>query len=226
MVALEVTDLETTKRRSTASFFNGSKPQYPRRMFCIQGSDAHRITGNRTNLGVGERATELLLPEVSFKALKELFQSNDFSRVRPYRRATEEPYDHAQAARDQGSTIVQSFHEQMTRQGGRLHAVVRDVVAFANTNGGTIWVGLSPMPRSRPRGWMPGRKYQRAAHRDRTAGDAADRDRGAQPHQPGQEYLAYQRAQGGPNPYVLEGSKIYLRQRGRRARPCATRSWL
>ena len=43
--ALEVTDLEANKRRNTASFFNGSKPQYPRRMHCIQGSDAHRIRG-------------------------------------------------------------------------------------------------------------------------------------------------------------------------------------
>ena len=64
--ALEVTDLETKKRRTTASFFNGSKPQYPRRMHCIQGSDAHRIhgvPGGHHTTGVGERATEVLLPE-------------------------------------------------------------------------------------------------------------------------------------------------------------------
>jgi len=49
-----VTVLENTKRRSTASFFNGSRPQYSRRMHCIQGSDAHRITGSGKNLGVGK----------------------------------------------------------------------------------------------------------------------------------------------------------------------------
>ena len=41
---LEVTDLEDPGRRSTARFFDGSKPEYPRRMHCIQGSDAHRLT--------------------------------------------------------------------------------------------------------------------------------------------------------------------------------------
>ena len=42
--ALEVTDLEKRGRRTTASFFSGRKPEYPRRMHCIQGSDAHRLT--------------------------------------------------------------------------------------------------------------------------------------------------------------------------------------
>ncbi len=34
--ALEVTDLDSYSRRSTSRFFNGSKPEYPRRMHCIQ----------------------------------------------------------------------------------------------------------------------------------------------------------------------------------------------
>jgi hypothetical protein len=42
--ALEVTDLENKSKRSTAAFFSGTKPEYPRRMHCIQGSDAHRLT--------------------------------------------------------------------------------------------------------------------------------------------------------------------------------------
>ncbi len=37
--ALEVTDLDQKGRRSTAQFFNGTKPEYPRRMHCIQGSE-------------------------------------------------------------------------------------------------------------------------------------------------------------------------------------------
>ncbi|MBE9471163.1 MAG: PHP domain-containing protein, partial [Chloroflexi bacterium] len=41
--ALEVTDLEKRGRRTTARFFDGSRPEYPRRMHCIQGSDAHRL---------------------------------------------------------------------------------------------------------------------------------------------------------------------------------------
>jgi hypothetical protein len=86
--ALEVTDLEKKGRRTTAQFFSGSKPEYPRRMRCIQGSDAHRLVRDPKNtkrLGVGERVTEFLLPEVSFEALRELFLGDDFTRSRPYR---------------------------------------------------------------------------------------------------------------------------------------------
>ena len=69
--ALEVTDLDK-QYRSTARFFNGSKSEYPRRMHCIQGSDAHRLVINEKNpkrLGIGERATEVLMDEASFDAL-------------------------------------------------------------------------------------------------------------------------------------------------------------
>ncbi len=152
--ALEVTDLESKSRRRTAVFFDGSKPEYARRMHCIQGSDSHRLMrdpNDKTQLGIGDRITELLLPEQSFDALLELFRSQDFSRTRPYR-ATEEPFDHVQVAREQGPNIVQSFHERMTRQGGRLHAILCDVCAFANTNGGTIYVGASANSRTLPTG--------------------------------------------------------------------------
>jgi hypothetical protein len=44
--ALEVTDLEQSGRRNTAAFFSGTKPEYPRRMHCIQGSDAHRVNSD------------------------------------------------------------------------------------------------------------------------------------------------------------------------------------
>ena len=71
--ALEVTDLDQKGRRSTAGFFSGTKPEYPRRMHCIQGSDSHRQRtdpNNKKNLGIGDRTTEVLLPEVSFEASK------------------------------------------------------------------------------------------------------------------------------------------------------------
>jgi hypothetical protein len=88
--ALEVTDLEKKGRRTTARFFDGSRPEYPRRMHCIQGSDAHRLVRDSRDvkhLGVGERVTEVLLPEVSFAALREVFLGNDFARTRPYHAA-------------------------------------------------------------------------------------------------------------------------------------------
>jgi len=99
LAALEVTDLEQRGRHSTAAFFSGTKPEYPRRMHCVQGSDAHRLRAdpsNRKNLGVGDRATDVALPELSFEALQELFESDDFARTRPHRAAREEAFDFIQ----------------------------------------------------------------------------------------------------------------------------------
>jgi Schlafen, AlbA_2 len=153
--ALEVTDLEAGGRRSSARFFDGSKPEYPRRMHCIQGSDAHRLTRDlkdKNRLGIGDRITECLMPEASFEALKALFEGDDFTRTRPYRPAAEQPFDHVQAAREEGNTIVQSFHETMTQQAGRSHKVLCDVAAFANTRGGTIYIGISAARKGAPKG--------------------------------------------------------------------------
>ena len=149
--ALEVTDLESRSTRATARFFDGSKPEYPRRMRCIQGSDAHRLNrdpNDKNRLGIGDRVTEIKLSSTpSFRAIKAVFESNDFALTRPYRRK-DEPFDHVAAAREQGPNIVQAFHERMTRQGGRLFTILSDVVAFANTHGGTIYlgVGINPGP--------------------------------------------------------------------------------
>ena len=148
--ALEVTDLETRRRRTTANFFNGSKPEYPRRMHCIQGSDAHRLIADpndKNRLGIGDRVTEVHLPEPSFEALKKLFQSKDFSRSRPFR-ATQAPFDHIIEARKEGTNIVQAFHASITRRGGHFYTMLTDICAFANTNGGTIFVGVSDDPKA------------------------------------------------------------------------------
>jgi len=153
--ALEVTDLELKGGRSTAAFFNGTKPEYPRRMHCIQGSDCHRLTIDpvrKKNLGVGDRTTEFLLPEPTFEALRDLFSHNDYARTRPRRLKEEPAYDFIQAALDEGSNIIQEFHESMEVRGGKLYALISDICAFANTNGGTIYVGLGPDPKKLPAG--------------------------------------------------------------------------
>jgi hypothetical protein len=153
--ALEVTDLEQRGRYSTAAFFNGAKPEYPRRMHCIQGSDCHRLrtdTVNRKNTGVGDRATELLLPELSFAAIRELFLASDFSRTRPHHATRDEAFDFVQNAREEGPSIVQNFHESMAVKGGNLYDIIADVCAFANTNGGTLFIGAGPDPKTPPVG--------------------------------------------------------------------------
>ncbi len=146
--ALEVTDLNVgAGRRSTAKFFNGSKPEYPRRMHCIQGSDAHRLARDperETQLGIGDRATEILLPEVSFAALKHALASDNFDVSRPAAGTATDPIV---AARLEGETSYQSFHEKVGTRGAALDAVVRDVVAFANGTGGVIYLGVPASPK-------------------------------------------------------------------------------
>lgn len=151
---LEVTDLEKRGRYTTRRFFDGSKPEYPRPMRCIQGSDAHRLlreSPNSKNLGVGDRITEILLSEVSFEAVATVLKGNDFSLTRPYR-GPAKPVDFVQLAREEGESIVQSFHARMTQRGGHLDAILADVCAMSNTNGGTIYVGVSPNPGEQPLG--------------------------------------------------------------------------
>ena len=145
--ALEVTDLEVRGRRTTAMFFNGTKPEYPRRMHCIQGSDAHRLDpdpSRKKELGLGERTTEILLPEVSFDTILDVFKGNDFSKTRPARKQINgSSYDFIQAAREEGPNIIQEFHVDVMVRGGHLYNVIADTCALANTNGGTLYIGVS-----------------------------------------------------------------------------------
>ena len=143
--ALEVTDLEQRGTRTSATFFDGTKPEYPRRMHCIQGSDAHRLSTDpqrKKNPGIGDRVTEILLPEISFEEIRELFLSNDFARTRPRHHKEQPAYDFILTAREEGANIIQDFHENMTIRGGKLYNIIADVCAFANTNGGTLYIGL------------------------------------------------------------------------------------
>ncbi len=148
--ALEVTDLEARGSRTTAAFFSGTKPEYPRRMHCIQGSDSHRLFTDpqrKKNPGIGDRVTEILLPETSFEDLRDLFLSNDFARTRPRQHKEQPAYDFVLAAREEGANIIQDFHENVTIRGGKLYNVIADVCAFANTNGGTLYIGLNSEPK-------------------------------------------------------------------------------
>lgn len=216
--ALEVTDLESVSRRATARFFDGSKPEYPRRMHCIQGSDAHRLNRDpkdKNRLGVGERVTEVLLPDISFDALKAVFDGDDFARTRPYRLPAEVPFDHIEAAREQGNTIIQAFHESLSREGGRLHKVLCDVVAFANTNGGTVYVGASAARKTPPKGVENAEQVAILLRREieRTVNPPLDVrvDLAQSLGVP----IVRAAVPSGPNkPYALSQTRIYVRQEG------------
>jgi hypothetical protein len=212
--ALEITDLDRKGRKSTARFFDGTKPEYPRRMRCIQGSDSHRLMvdpRNAKHLGIGERVTEISLPECSFKALLEVFRSNDFARTRPYY-SSRDPFDHVQNSREEGASIVQAFHEGMTRRGGRLYAVIADVCAMANTNGGTIYIGVSAKPKETPVG-VPNVSESLVMLHDEieqkiTPPLEVDID-AVETH--GKPVIRIQVPRGDDPPYAIDDNKIYVR---------------
>ncbi|MCP4417423.1 MAG: transcriptional regulator, partial [Chloroflexi bacterium] len=165
---LEVTDLDKRSRYATRRFFDGSKPEYPRAMRCIQGSDAHRLqreTPAAKSLGIGDRVTEILLPDVSFEALATVLKGNDLSLTRPYR-GPANPIDFVQLAREEGESIVQAFHASMALRGGHQNKVLQDICAMANSNGGTIYIGVSANPKEQPAGV---RDHKRAIDRLQTA---------------------------------------------------------
>jgi hypothetical protein len=213
--ALEVTDLESKHRRTTANFFNGTKPEYPRRMHCIQGSDAHRLDQDpydKNRLGIGDRVTELYLPELSFEALKALFLDSDFSRSRPYRPPTQAPFDHVRAARKEGTSIVQSFHPSMAHRGGHLYAILCDICAFANTNGGTIYIGLNDNPKDPIVGVKKGDEAIKIIRSEVEKKITPPLDIKIDEHQTqGKKVLQISVPMGEDSPYVIDEYKIYVR---------------
>ena len=213
--ALEVTDLEQRGRRTTAAFFSGTKPEYPRRMHCIQGSDAHRLTADsqrRKILGVGDRATDVLLPEVSFEALRDLFLSNDFARTRSHRKKAEPAFDYIRAAHEEGANIVQDFHESMSVRGGRLYAILADVCAFANTNGGTLYIGLSADPKKQVSGISNIEQSVAQLEKEISHRVSPPFHCTIDAHQTGgKKVLRVLVPRGEDPPYVLDDYKIYVR---------------
>jgi hypothetical protein len=212
--ALEVTDLESKRRNSTANFFNGSKPEYPRRMHCIQSSDAHRISrdpNDRNRLGVGDRVTEVYLAEPTFAALKALFMDSDFSRTRPYR-PKQAPFDHVVAARQQGTNIVQSFHESMAHRGGHLYAILCDICAFANTNGGTLFIGLADNPQAPVVGIVKPQEAIETIRNEVEKHITPPLEIGIDVHETqGKKVLQISVSVGDDPPYVIDENKIYIR---------------
>ena len=216
--ALEVTDLDAPGRRSLAKFFDGTKPEYPRRMHCIQGSDAHRLMRDpkdKNRPGIGDRVTEFLLAEVSFESLATALKGDDFSVTRPYRPPAEEPFDFVVAAREVGNTIVQSFHESVVLEAGRTNRILADVVAFANTQGGTVFLGASAIKKGAPRGVENPSdliaRLQREIEQDITPPLVCRADT---LQSQGAAVVRVVVPNGPSKPYVLHQTRIYVRQEG------------
>ncbi len=143
--ALEFTDLDKGQH-SSAKLFMGTRPEYPRRMFILQGSDAHCVVASKGSkrLGVGDRASEIKLPEVSFEALRALFQTRNFDHVRPARNLLNLPEDAMAIAWRQGPGKRIAFHATLPRRNDRFAEVLKDICAMANGEGGDVFIGCAP----------------------------------------------------------------------------------
>lgn len=147
--ALEFVNFYTDHEKFTSpGFYNGKTEHYERRMFCIQGSDAHRLRrlpdGDSQVLhrhGIGDRYVELLLPNNSFEALKALLTSQEFDRVRVPKR------DQKQWAVDAVRFGAPSERQVLRVLGDdpqTAHTLWTDVAALANHGGGVLVIGVEP----------------------------------------------------------------------------------
>jgi len=137
--AIEFTDLDRG-RRSSAMLFKGTRAEYPRIMHVLQGSDAHRLVVDAKNphrLGVGERPTEIDVQDVTFEALRSLFLSQEFDKVRPAEMIDVD----AMAGQQSSDTVVALYHPALTKKADRFDEIVRDVCGLANSTGGVLFVG-------------------------------------------------------------------------------------
>jgi hypothetical protein len=213
--ALEVTDLEQRGSRTTAAFFSGTKPEYPRHMHCIQGSDAHRLSTDpvrKKNPGIGDKVTEVLLPEINFEELRELFLSNDFARTRPRFHKEQPAFDFIQAAREEGANIIQDFHEIMTVRAGKLYAIIADVCAFSNTNGGTLYIGLNSDPKKPITGVQNPEQSITQLNKEISTRITPPVQCSIDIHETdGKKIIRVLIPRGGDPPYAVDDNKVYVR---------------
>jgi hypothetical protein len=147
--ALEFINFYTDHDKFTSpSFYNGRTDHYNRRMFCIQGSDAHRLRRlpeSEVNAwhrhGIGDRYVELKLPTNTFDALLDLFSSQHFDYVRvPKRDQKQWEVDALRSGATSERQVLCSLGDDSAAAAERW----RDVAALANLGGGVLVIGCDP----------------------------------------------------------------------------------
>jgi hypothetical protein len=147
--ALEFINFYTDHEKFTSpGFYNGKTEHYERRMFCIQGSDAHRLRRLADNdlqdwhrHGIGDRYVELLLSDNSFEALVGLFSSRHFDRVRvPKRDQKHWTVDVLRSGATSDRQVLRSLGDDAVA----VSDLWRDVAALANADGGVLIIGCEP----------------------------------------------------------------------------------
>ena len=140
--ALEFVNFYTDHGTFTSpGFFNGRTEHYERRMFCIQGSDAHRVRRAPGGVdadhrhGIGDRYFEACLDQPSFEGLRDLFRGKRFDQIRVPKR------DQKEWEIDQLRFGVPSERNVLRGAQTDLDDLVHDVAALLNMGGGTLVLG-------------------------------------------------------------------------------------
>src|SRR5262249_24591023 len=100
----------------------------------------------------------------------------------------------------------------MTSKGGKLYAIIADACAFANTNGGTIYIGLNSDPKKPPLGVpdMQNSLETLVAEISRMIAPRLDVEIDVQETQ-NKQIIRVQIPAGEEPPYAIEDNKIYVR---------------
>jgi hypothetical protein len=100
----------------------------------------------------------------------------------------------------------------MSRQGGNLYAILCDICAFANANGGVIFVGLSDDPKSQVIGVADPQEAAETIRGEIEKKITPPLEVGIDEHQTqGKKVLQLSVPAGDDLPYVLDDYKIYVR---------------
>ena len=165
-------------------------------------------------------ALRCLCQEKSFEALKELFASNDFARTRPRKgtggsSSVQPDFDFVRAAREEGGNIIQDFHESMTVRGGKLYAIIADICAFANANGGTLYIGLSDDDKQPVVGVNNPSQAIKQIEKEINARISPELACTVDSHKTGDKtILRVLVPRGDDPPYAVDDNKIYVRSEG------------
>jgi hypothetical protein len=116
-----------------------------------------------------------------------------------------------QLAREEGPSVIQAFHESIDRKDA-LNALICDVCAFANTNGGTLYVGVAGDKNKKPAGINNPKAALEVLEREirKAIAPPVEVEMDILETQ-GKSVVRVQVPFGDERPYAIEQSKIYVR---------------
>jgi hypothetical protein len=149
---------------------------------------------------------------VSFEAIKELLQGEHFDRTRPAQPATSSTAFIAEA-RQHGDGQQRVFHERLATRRTKSNALLKDIAAIANTDGGTVFVGLDASSEAEVAGISKPDNTVKRISEDVARYISPNVDISIDEHQfDNKNVLVIAVAEGSEKPYTLGNGEIYVRR--------------